>query len=172
MNKFHLVKILQLFLLINFSYAEDPISLCGTFIAKDMSSCTEYSTKSQYCCYLTTFSNSLYSKMCYPILIEEYLTLNSEINLGGYKYSVDCGNFIGSTCGTINTPISYKDCSQASLKDNSCCYVKYNNTTSCVRLGTGNIGEVTYNGLKIICGAERFKSVFYLLVMFLSIILF
>ena len=171
MNKFHLIKILLLFFF-NFSYADDTISMCGTFIAKDINSCTMYSTSSQYCCYLTTFSNHFYSKMCYPILVQDYLNLNNVLNLGGYNYTIDCGNFIGSTCGTIMTPMSYKDCSQASLKDNSCCYVIYKGSTSCVWLGTGDIGDVTYNGLTIICGAERFKYVFYFIVIFLFIILF
>lgn len=126
-------------------------SYCGSFVPMDLASCTAYSTNSQYCCLLRTYTNQYYDSMCYPIDPTQYMSLNGNIQLGGYSYQVDCGNSIGTDCGQVPEPISYKDCSIYSLNSNSCCYISYKNVTSCVWLGSPNTGKVEYKGLTIIC---------------------
>jgi len=130
---------------------------CGSWLPKDQSSCEIYNTNSTLCCYLTTFSNGIYFNMCYQINMTDYLHLNNKISLGGYDFDVDCGTIMGTTCGTINTPQSYKDCSQFSLNTNSCCYYRYKNDSSCVWLGQPYTGRVEYKGLELFC-SENFIS--------------
>jgi hypothetical protein len=132
-------------------------SKCGSFVPQDSNSCFMYSTNTTYCCSLSTFSNKFYSNICYPISMTDYLPLNNKINLGGYEYDINCGTFIGTTCGYVSTPVSYKDCSQFSKNTNSCCFMKYQGDTSCVWLGTGDTGQVEYNGLVLICEADFLK---------------
>lgn len=133
-------------------------SRCGSFVPQDSNSCFMFSTNTTYCCSLSTFSNKFHSNICYPIKMNEYLPLNNRINLGGYDYGIDCGNFIGTTCGFISSPVTYKDCSQFSRNSNSCCFMKFQEDTSCVWLGTGDTGQVEYNGLTLICEANYLKA--------------
>ena len=64
---------------------------------------------------------------------------------------------MGTTCGTIYSPKSYKDCSQFSLSTNSCCYYKYKNETSCLWLGKPFTGKVDYKGLELFCDSDFVK---------------
>ena len=147
-------------------------SLCGSYVPKDITSCTLYSTDSNYCCYLRTFSNSFYSYMCYSLKPSEYINLNNKINLGGFEYEINCGNTIGTICGSITNPYSFKDCGMSSQKDNTCCYMEYQGITNCVWLGSGYKGKVEYKNLTLICGSEVLKkiSIFVLLFLLLALI--
>ena len=101
--------------------------------------------------------------MCYPFNREIYYKMSRKVKINGYTYSVDCGESRGTLCGDVVNPVNYKDCSIYSKLDNSCCFYKYyyktdNESkdweveTNCVWLGTGDIGEMSYKRLQIICG--------------------
>jgi hypothetical protein len=140
---------------------------CGSFLPKDLSSCEPYTTDSAYCCYLSSYTNNLNFHMCYPINKTDYLGLHNTLDINGYNFKVDCGLHVGTTCGAVSKPISYKDCGQFSTGSNSCCYYKYKNETSCVWLESSDIGEVNYKGLQVICGGMWIKlrySVIYILI--------
>ncbi len=138
---------------------------CGGLVAESTGRCTMYSTNVTLCCFLRTFSNNFWSSMCHSINATDYLALNGQIQLGGYVYSVDCGDSIGTTCGTIMSPLSYKVCGQYSLNSYSCCYFMFQGDTSCVWLGTGHTGEINYKGIQLICIGEFVKtiSLFYMI---------
>ncbi len=146
------------------------IDICGTYISEGTGTCTQYSTNETYCCYLRTYSNNFWSSMCYPINATDYLQLNGILRLGKYKYFVDCGESTGTTCGTLSNPVSYKDCSQFSRNTNTCCFVKYKNDTSCVWLGSGYNGDITYNGIELVCNSVFIGVLKYLLVIFVIFI--
>ena len=124
-------------------------SYCGSWLPKDQSSCALYNTNSTFCCYLTSFTNGIYFNMCYEVNFTDYIYLNNAITLGGYQFNIDCGNTMGTTCGTIKTPKSYKDCSQFSLETNSCCYSSYKGDSSCLWLGSPYLGRIEYKGLEL-----------------------
>ena len=119
--------------------------------------------------------------MCYPFSRDIYYKMSRTVKINGYSFSVDCGNSRGTLCGDIVNPVSYKDCSIYSTSSNSCCFYKYTykkpktdkekNTTeeewetetNCVWLGTGDIGEMSYNKLTIICSNNYMKFIqFYI----------
>ena len=165
-------KILFLMLLSTISiFPEIATYYCGSWLPKDQSSCEIYNTNTTLCCYLTTFSNSIYFNMCYQINMTDYLHLNNKISLGEYVFDVDCGAIMGTTCGTIDTPQSYMDCSQFSLSTNSCCYYKYKEDSSCVWLGKPYTGKVEYKGLELLC-SENFHSLKYSLILLILMIFF
>jgi hypothetical protein len=100
-----------------------------------------------------------------------YIYSNNEIDLYGAHYYINCGMSLGTTCGDIQNPASYKDCGLSSLDSNSCCYVGYKEQTSCVWLGTPDTGIFEYNGITIICGAKLNNFHFNLLILTLFLIL-
>lgn len=163
-------------LLITFAFTNILIKVnsyyCGSWLPKDQSSCEIYNTNTTLCCYLTTFSNGVYFNMCYQINMTDYLFLNNKITLGDYKFDIDCGMNMGTTCGTIMTPKSYKDCSMFSLDVNSCCYYNYKNDTSCIWLGSAYTGRLEYKGLELVCGGGfisfKHKLLFYIVIFFLA----
>ena len=119
--------------------------------------------------------------MCYPFKREYYYRMSRQVIINGYTYSVDCGDSRGTLCGDVVNPVNYKDCSIYSKSDNSCCFYKYtykeeNETeyktdTNCVWLGTGDIGEMSYNKLTIICTSGYLKYSIISLFLFFIIIL-
>jgi hypothetical protein len=129
----------------------NSLTTCGSYLPKDLSSCTPYSTNSTYCCFLLNYSSNSIISTCYPISKQDYYSLNGMLTLSGVNYNVDCGDFLGTTCGTIYNPISHVDCGNSSTDSNSCCYFKYQNITGCVWLDTRSIGSVTLNGLEVTC---------------------
>jgi hypothetical protein len=149
--------VILLFLLIRKTLSSSSFDYCASFLAEGVGACTQYSTNTTLCCYLRTYSNKYWSSICHSINATDYLALNGKIKLGDYEYFIDCGDTIGTTCGTIMKPMSYKDCSQFSRNTNSCCFVKYKEDTSCVWLGTGHTGEISYNGLELVCHSSKIK---------------
>jgi hypothetical protein len=143
---------------------------CGSFLPQDLGSCSIYSNKDDLCCFLTTYNNNFYSSICYPIKATKYLYLDNKISLGGINYSVDCGRFTGTKCGTIDNPINFRDCSISSLSYNSCCFMKYDDSTSCVWLGNPNTGEIISNGITLICSAGYYYFNFILIFLIVFII--
>jgi hypothetical protein len=137
--------------------SSSTIELCGSYLAEGVGACTQYSTNTTLCCYLRTYSNKYWSSICHSINATDYLGLNGKLKLGDFEYMIDCGDTIGTTCGTIMKPVSYKDCSQFSRSTNSCCFVKYKQDTSCVWLGAGYTGEISYQGLELVCNANYLK---------------
>jgi hypothetical protein len=145
---------------------------CGAFPPKDTTSCTNYNTDDTLCCRLYEYTNQLFLSMCYPIQKVDYLALNGEITLNGYHYFLDCGISQGTTCGTIFAPQSYKDCSQFSTSDNSCCYYKYKDDTSCVWLGKPDVGEIHSNGISLICDSTFLITYMARIIFMLFIVIF
>lgn len=141
---------------------------CGSYLPNGIGSCTIYNTPDQHCCLLTTFTNDLTSTLCYPIPFSQYLALKGQITLNGYSYTIDCGEGLGAICGNVPNPLSYKDCSQFSTVANSCCYYEYLSDTGCVWLGQPYLGELSTNGIKLICSTERL----YLNILYLSVVIF
>ena len=138
-------------------------SYCGSYIPYDGSSCFQYTNESSICCFLRGNFEGNYHTMCYPFNREIYYKMSRKVKINGYTYSVDCGESRGTLCGDVVNPVNYKDCSIYSKLDNSCCFYKYyyktdNESkdweveTNCVWLGTGDIGEMSYKRLQIICG--------------------
>ncbi len=150
-----------------FQYTYSQVSFCGSFLPKDENSCSFYSTNETFCCLLRTYSNGLWSQTCYPFNNTDYLQLNDQINLFGYQYSIVCDIETGTTCGNIETPQSYQDCGQFSTNLNSCCYYKYNGDSSCVWLGTPDVGQLEYNGLTLICKSSFIQVSLTLLILLL-----
>ena len=143
-------------------------SYCGSYIPYDGSSCFQYTNESSICCFLRGNFEGNYHTMCYPFSRDIYYKMSRKVKINGYTYSVDCGSSRGTLCGDVVNPVSYKDCSIYSTKGNSCCFYKYyyksaeNNSeleeeTNCVWLGTGDIGEMSYKRLQIICGEKTLK---------------
>ena len=105
--------------------------------------------------------------------------MSRTVKINGYSFSVDCGSSRGTLCGDIVNPVSYKDCSIYSKSDNSCCFYKYmyknpddddwQTETNCVWLGTGDIGEMSYNKLTIICNSEYMRMNLILIILMLII---
>ena len=147
-------------------------SYCGSYIPYDGSSCFQYTNESSICCFLRGNFEGNYHTMCYPFNREIYYKMSRKVKINGYTYSVDCGESRGTLCGDVVNPVNYKDCSIYSKLDNSCCFYKYyyktdNESkdweveTNCVWLGTGDIGEMSYKRLQIICGdyIMKFKKI-------------
>ena len=156
-------------------------SYCGSYIPYDGSSCFQYTNESSICCFLRGNFDGNYHTMCYPFSRDIYYKMSRKVKINGYTYSVDCGTSRGTLCGDVVNPVSYKDCSIYSKSGNSCCFYKYyykadeNDTkyeeeTNCVWLGTGDIGEMSYKRLQIICGEKIMK--FNKIDIILSLILF
>ena len=153
-----------LFLILIFSIIHNiSSSYCGSYIPYDGSSCFQYTNESSICCFLRGNFEGNYHTMCYPFSRDIYYKMSRKVKINGYTYSVDCGDSRGTLCGDVVNPVSYKDCSIYSKSGNSCCFYKYyykadeNDTkyeeeTNCVWLGTGDIGEMSYKRLQIICG--------------------
>ncbi len=108
--------------------------------------------------------------------------MSRTVKINGYSFSVDCGTSRGTLCGDIVNPVSYKDCSIYSKKGNSCCFYKYmyknsededyQTETNCVWLGTGDIGEMSYNKLTIICSNYYIKFSLFYIILFLIFIIY
>ena len=119
--------------------------------------------------------------MCYPFSRDIYYKMSRTVKINGYSFSVDCGTSRGTLCGDIVNPVSYKDCSIYSNSGNSCCFYKYmyknpdeddwQTETNCVWLGTGDIGEMSYNKLTIICSNKFIKYSIISFVLFFIIVL-
>ena len=157
-----------LFMIIIFSiFAYISSSYCGSYIPYDGESCFQYTNESSICCFLRGNLEGNYHTMCYPFSRDIYYKMSRKVRINGYTYSVDCGDSRGTLCGDVVNPVSYKDCSIYSTSGNSCCFYKYyykvdeNDTyeeeTNCVWLGTGDIGEMSYKRLQIICGEKILK---------------
>ena len=168
MRKFLLITLTLTIFFSLFSTYISPAS-CGSYLAVDSSSCIPYSTNTTLCCLLTANFQDIYISSCYAINYTDYFGLNDQIVLGNYTYEIDCGQVMGSTCGSITTPRSYKDCGQAGTTTNACCYYEYKNDTSCMWLGSPYVGQLEYNGLTLICNADILVFRYYLYV-FIAII--
>ena len=151
-------------------------SYCGSYIPYDGSSCFQYTNATSICCFLRGNFEGNYHTMCYPFSRDIYYKMSRTVRINGYSFSVDCGSSRGTLCGDIVNPVSYKDCSIYSKSGNSCCFYKYmyknpddpewQTETNCVWLGTGDIGEMSYNKLTIICSSNYTK---YSLILFIII---
>ena len=159
MQIFDIIFSLIILSLFNYTFS----SYCGSYIPYDGSSCFQYTNESSICCFLRGNFEGNYHTMCYPFNREIYYKMSRKVKINGYTYSVDCGESRGTLCGDVVNPVNYKDCSIYSKLDNSCCFYKYyyktdNESkdweveTNCVWLGTGDIGEMSYKRLQIICG--------------------
>ena len=155
-------------------------SYCGSYIPYDGSSCFQYTNSSSICCFLRGNFEGNYHTMCYPFSRDIYYKMSRTVKINGYSFSVDCGSSRGTLCGDIVNPVSYKDCSIYSKSDNSCCFYKYTyknddeewlTETNCVWLGTGDIGEMSYNKLTLICISNSLKLRILTILLFLAIIL-
>ena len=152
-------------------------SYCGSYIPYDGSSCFQYTNSSSICCFLRGNFEGNYHTMCYPFSRDIYYKMSRTVKINGYSFSVDCGNSRGTLCGDIVNPVSYKDCSIYSKRDNSCCFYRYmyknpddtewQTETNCVWLGTGDIGEMSYNKLTIICSAKYVRLSLFLIILML-----
>jgi hypothetical protein len=127
------------------------LTTCGSYLPKDLQSCTPYSTNSTFCCFLQSYSSEAIINTCYPISKEDYYTLNGQMTLNRVVYNIDCGVSLGTTCGTTYNPISHVDCGNSSTDTNSCCFYKYKKYTGCVWLDTRSVGHVSVNGLEVTC---------------------
>ncbi len=169
---------ISIFLLIKYISS----SYCGSYIPYDGDSCFQYTNESSICCFLRGNFEGNYHTMCYPFDRSIYYKMSRQVKINGYLYSVDCGESRGTLCGDVVNPVSYKDCSIYSKSDNSCCFYKYyyklTNTsdeyeeeTNCVWLGTGDIGEMSYKRLQVICGAKitLFNKYNFILILILFI---
>ena len=156
-------------------------SYCGSYIPYDGNSCFQYTNSSSICCFLRGNFEGNYHTMCYPFSRDIYYKMSRTVKINGYSFSVDCGSSRGTLCGDIVNPVSYKDCSIYSKSDNSCCFYKYNyknpeederqTETNCVWLGTGDIGEMSYNNLTIICSSNFMKySIMTIFLLFIMIL--
>ena len=156
-------------------------SYCGSYIPYDGSSCFQYTNSSSICCFLRGNFEGNYHTMCYPFSRDIYYKMSRTVKINGYSFSVDCGESRGTLCGDIVNPVSYKDCSIYSKKKNSCCFYKYTyknpdeddwqTETNCIWLGTGDIGEMSYNKLTIICFSNYMKlNIIPLLLFFIFIL--
>lgn len=152
-------------------------SYCGSYIPFSPRSCYEYTNVTSICCHLRgNFAGSPHS-MCYPFSRDIYYKMGRSVKINGYKFDIDCGESRGTLCGSVVNPKSYKDCGIFSKKDNSCCFYSYqyknpgdddySEETNCVWLGTGDVGEMSYNKLKIICSINYVKINFIFLFFFL-----
>ena len=153
-------------------------SYCGSYIPYDGSSCFQYTNSSSICCFLRGNFEGNYHTMCYPFSRDIYYKMSRTVKINGYSFSVNCGNSRGTLCGDIVDPVSYKDCSIYSKSGNSCCFYKYKyktmgewrTETNCVWLGTGDIGEMSYKNLQIICYQKYMKLSSILIILFLLLI--
>ena len=155
------------YIIFSFSITMTLTSYCGSYIPYDGSSCFQYTNSSSICCFLRGNFEGNYHTMCYPFSIDIYYKMSRTVKINGYSFSVDCGNSRGTLCGDIVNPVSYKDCSIYSKSGNSCCFYKYmyknpddndwQTETNCVWLGTGDIGEMSYNKLTIICSNKYLR---------------
>jgi hypothetical protein len=138
---------------------------CGSYLPKDTMSCTSSNTPDNYCCLLSAYVNSVMVTSCYPIEKTKYHAIEDEMVLNDIVYSVDCGTEMGTNCGSIYDPVSYKDCGKFSMATSACCYWEFKGDTGCVWQGANQAGIVEYNGLKIICsGGFIGLNVIYLLI--------
>ena len=152
-------------------------SYCGSYIPYDGKSCFQYTNSSSICCFLRGNFEGNYHTMCYPFSRDIYYKMSRTVKINGYSFSVDCGNSRGTLCGDIVNPVSYKDCSIYSKRDNSCCFYRYmyknpddeewQTETNCVWLGTGDIGEMSYNKLTIICSSKYIRLSLILIILIL-----
>ena len=157
-------------------------SYCGSYIPYDGSSCFQYTNATSICCFLRGNFEGNYHTMCYPFSRDIYYKMSRTVKVNGYRFSVDCGTSRGTLCGDIVNPVSYKDCSIYSKSGNSCCFYKYTyrnsdeepwqTETNCVWLGTGDIGEMSYNKLTIICSNNYIKFSLISLFIFLIFIIY
>ena len=152
-------------------------SYCGSYIPYNGNSCFQYTNSSSVCCFLRGNFEGNYHTMCYPFSRKIYYKMSRKVKINGYEFSVDCGRSRGTLCGDIVNPVNYKDCSVYSKKDNSCCFYQYTykeegkwlTETNCVWLGTGDIGEMSYKKLTLICSNSYIKLSFLSLFLFLII---
>lgn len=169
MNNTNKIIITVLLSLISYSLS----SYCGSYIPYSGSSCFQYTNTSSICCFLRGNFEGNYHTMCYPFSRDIYYKMSRSVKINSYTYSIDCGESRGTLCGDIVDPKSYKDCSIYSKKHNSCCFYEYkyknpgeeeySTETNCVWLGTGDVGEMSYNKLKLICEGKYSKYKFVLL---------
>lgn len=162
--------------LISYSFS----SYCGSYIPYSGDSCFQYTNSSSICCFLRGNFEGNYHTMCYPISRSIYYKMARSVKINGYTFKINCGESRGTLCGDIVDPKSYKDCSIFSKKGNSCCYYEYKyknpgddeylTETNCVWLGTGDIGEMSYNKLTLICKGEFYKCKFLFMLMILFVL--
>ena len=165
------------YIIFSFLISMSISSYCGSYIPYDGSSCFQYTNSSSICCFLRGNFEGNYHTMCYPFSRDIYYKMSRTVKINGYSFSVDCGNSRGTLCGDIVNPVSYKDCSIYSKSDNSCCFYRYmyknpddtewQTETNCVWLGTGDIGEMSYNKLTIICSSKYIRLSLILIIMLL-----
>ena len=132
-------------------------SYCGSYIPKDESTCDRYTNTT----YLTGHLSGTCQQMCYPFSREDYYRMSRTIAINNYDFKLNCGHRRGASCGTIVNQRSYKDCSIASKKSNSCCYYKYQGSTNCVWLGKSDVGTMKYKDLIVICESWYNKDLDY-----------
>ena len=165
-----IILFLYLFQIYNNSY-------CGSYIPNNGGSCWQYTNTTSICCFLRGNFEGNYHTMCYPFSRDIYYKMSRSVKINGYLYKLDCGDSRGLLCGDVVDPVSYKDCSIYSTKDNSCCFYRYRykdpgsdeytEDTNCVWLGTSDIGEMSYNKLTVIC-TEKFlylRTFLFLIIM-------
>ena len=167
------------YIIFSFLISMSISSYCGSYIPYDGSSCFQYTNSSSICCFLRGNFEGNYHTMCYPFSRDIYYKMSRTVKINGYSFSVDCGNSRGTLCGDIVNPVSYKDCSIYSKSDNSCCFYRYmyknpddtewQTETNCVWLGTGDIGEMSYNKLTIICSSKYLKMNIILIILMIFI---
>ena len=161
------------FFILNFGlFFSQTTGYCGSFTPKDENSCFEYTTNDTLCCSLMSYQNNYYNVfMCYPFSYIDYINSPNTIKFNGYPYSINCGVSLGTMCGTVNSPVSYLDCSQFSTLSNTCCYYSYKGRSNCVWLDTPSKGELEYNGLILTCSSNYIKIKISLLIALLLFIL-
>ena len=164
-----------------FLFYQSNSSYCGSYIPYDGSSCWQYTNATSICCFLRGNFEGNYHTMCYPFSRDLYYKMSRKVKINGYTYELNCGTSRGLLCGDVVDPISYKDCSIYSTKDNSCCFYKYvyrdhgkdtyTEDTNCVWLGTSDIGQMSFNKLTIICNNKYLyvNAILILLLLFLII---
>ena len=167
------------YIIFSFLISMSISSYCGSYIPYDGSSCFQYTNSSSICCFLRGNFEGNYHTMCYPFSRDIYYKMSRTVKINGYSFSVDCGSSRGTLCGDIVNPVSYKDCSIYSKSDNSCCFYKYmyknpddddwQTETNCVWLGTGDIGEMSYNKLTIICSSKYLRMNIILIILMIFI---
>ena len=147
-------------------------SYCGSYLPKDESTCDKYTNTTFICCHLTGHVFGTVQSMCYPFSREDYYKMSRSISINNYDFKLKCGSTRGAFCGQIVNPITYKDCSIYSKKDNSCCYYKYQKQTNCVWLGKPDVGTMKYKDLLVICEGSYTKINLYtiVLILFMSIL--
>ena len=146
--------------------------ILGT-IASKSSECLKDTSYDEYCCFISPLRDESLPSICYPYKKEKYYG-NLNINYNKQLYAIDCG--IGSSymdpdwnmtledrysCGKDN-PNDYKDCTDDSTHENSCCFYEGYDLKRCYWLGIKYTGKAYDNGYKFICLANYFFNSLFL----------